>query len=429
MKRQITLNSKLLPVLVGLLLVMQLIDPSRVWSTLLVGLGGAWLFSYYWARVLSNQLSLRREMRFGWAQVGDRLEERFTITNQGNLPAIWIELEDHSNLPDYFPDRVTGVGSQSKNTWRTEGICTRRGLFNIGPTSLRTGDPLGLYSVYLHDSACVSVMVMPPVVPLPLIEVAPAGRSGEGRPRPNAPEPTVSVATVRPYQSGDALRWIHWRTSARKDDLFVKLFDSTPSSDWWILLDMDKKVQVGEGQDSTQEHSVVLAASLADRGLNLNRAVGLVAGGESLVWLSPREGSERRWEILRALALVTPGEYSLAELLVRMKPAIGQRASLVIITPNLSGDWLEGLLPFIWRGSVPTVLLLDPVSFGGEPGTAGLLAALTDLGIARYVIKRELLDRPESRPGHAGKWEWKVTATGRAIPVQKPRNMEWKELS
>ncbi|MEJ2300666.1 MAG: DUF58 domain-containing protein [Anaerolineales bacterium] len=429
MKRQITLNSKLLPVLVGLLLVMQLIDPSRVWSTLLVGLGGAWLFSYYWARVLSNQLSLRREMRFGWAQVGDRLEERFTITNQGNLPAIWIELEDHSNLPDYFPDRVTGVGSQSKNTWRTEGICTRRGLFNIGPTSLRTGDPLGLYSVYLHDPACVSVMVMPPVVSLPLIEVAPAGRSGEGRPRPNAPEPTVSVATVRPYQSGDALRWIHWRTSARKDDLFVKSFDNAPSSDWWILLDMDKKVQVGEGQDSTQEHSVVLAASLADRGLNLNRAVGLVAGGESLVWLSPREGSERRWEILRALALVTPGEYSLAELLVRMKPAIGQRASLVIITPNLSGDWLEGLLPFIWRGSVPTVLLLDPVSFGGEPGTAGLLAALTDLGIARYVIKRELLDRPESRPGHAGKWEWKVTATGRAIPVQKPRNMEWKELS
>lgn len=429
MKRQITLNSKLLPVLVGLLLVMQLIDPSRVWSTLLVGLGGAWLFSYYWARVLSNQLSLRREMRFGWAQVGDRLEERFTITNQGNLPAIWIELEDHSNLPDYFPDRVTGVGSQSKNSWRTEGICTRRGLFNIGPTSLRTGDPLGLYSVYLHDPACVSVMVMPPVVPLPLIEVAPAGRSGEGRPRPNAPEPTVSVATVRPYRSGDALRWIHWRTSARKDDLFVKLFDNTPSSDWWILLDMDKRVQVGEGQDSTQEHSVVLAASLADRGLNLNRAVGLVAGGESLVWLSPREGSERRWEILRALALVTPGEYSLAELLVRMKPAIGQRASLVIITPNLSGDWLEGLLPFIWRGSVPTVLLLDPVSFGGEPGTAGLLAALTDLGIARYVIKRELLDRPESRPGHAGKWEWKVTATGRAIPVQKPKNMEWKELS
>jgi uncharacterized protein (DUF58 family) len=429
MKRQITLNSKLLPVLVGLLLVMQLIDPSRVWSTLLVGLGGAWLFSYYWARVLSKNLSLRREMRFGWAQVGDRLEERFTIVNPGSLPAIWIELEDHSNLPDYFPNRVTGVGSQSKNTWRIEGVCTRRGLFNIGPTSLRTGDPLGLYSVYLHDPASVSVMVMPPVVPLPLIEVAPAGRSGEGRPRPNAPEPTVSVATVRPYQSGDALRWIHWRTSARKDDLFVKLFDNTPSSDWWILLDMDKRVQVGEGRDSTQEHSVVLAASLADRGLNLNHAVGLVAGGESLVWLSPREGSERRWEILRALALVTSGEYSLAELLVRMKPAIGQRASLVIITPNLSGDWLASLLPFIWRGSVPTVLLLDPVSFGGEPGAAGLLAALTDLGIARYVIRRELLDRPESRPGHAGKWEWKVTATGRAIPVQKPRDMEWKELS
>jgi uncharacterized protein (DUF58 family) len=429
MKSRITLNSKLLPILVGLLLVMQLIDPSRVWTTLIIGLGGSWLLSYYWAQVLANKLSLRREMRFGWAQVGDRLEERFTVTNWGNLPALWIELEDHSDLPDYFPNRVTGVGGQSKNSWRTEGACTRRGLFSLGPTSVRTADPLGFYSVCLHDPTCVTLMVLPPVVPLPFIEVAAGGRSGEGRPRPNAPEPTVGVATVRPYQSGDALRWIHWRTSARKDDLFVKLFDNTPSSDWWILLDMDKKVRVGEGQDSTEEHSVVLAASLADRGLNLDRAVGLVAGGKNLVWLTPREGSERRWEILRALALVSPGEYSLAELLARMEPAIGQHASLVIITPNLRGDWLKGLLPLIWRGTVPTVLLLDPVSFGGEPGSGGLLPTLTELGIARYVIKRELLDRPETRPGRAGKWEWKVTATGRAIPVQKPRDMDWKVLS
>jgi hypothetical protein len=72
------LNTRLLPALVGLLLLMQLIVPYRGWLILLVGLGGGWLVSYLWARSLAQGLRLTRETRFGWAQVGDRLEERFT---------------------------------------------------------------------------------------------------------------------------------------------------------------------------------------------------------------------------------------------------------------------------------------------------------------------------------------------------------------
>jgi uncharacterized protein (DUF58 family) len=209
----------------------------------------------------------------------------------------------------------------------------------------------------------------------------------------------------------------------------VRLFDNTPSSDWWILLDMDEEVQAGEGQDSTEEHSVILGASLAHQGLHADRAVGFVAGGGDFVWLPPREGRERRWDIMRALALVSPGRYPLTQVLARVKPAIDQYASLVIITPNVRGGWLEGLLPLIWRGVVPTVFLLDPVSFGGEGQVAGIEAALTQLGVSHYVISRDTLDRPEARPGKSGRWEWQVTPMGRAIPVREPEGMDWKVLS
>jgi len=56
------------------------------------------------------------------------------------------------------------------------------------------------------------------------------------------------------------------------------------------------------------------------------------------------------------------------------------------------------------------------------------LLALAGLGIAPYIIKRELLDRPEARPGHQGEWEWRVTGFGRAIPVHKPADLSWKKL-
>jgi uncharacterized protein (DUF58 family) len=418
-----------MPALVGLLLVLHLAVPYRGWLILLVGLGGAWLASYLWARSLAHGLRLVREMRFGWAQVGDRLEERFTLVNEGMLPGLWVEVVDHSTVPDYRVSRVSGVGGGSQSRWHTKGVCTRRGLFTLGPTTLRTGDPFGLYAVTLHYPDSATLMVTPPILSLPTIEVAPGGRTGEGRPRANAPERTVGAASVRDYVQGDSLRWIHWPTSARRDSLFVKLFDGTPAGDWWVFLDLDQSVQAGQGQASTEEHGVILAASLADRGLRSGRAVGLVTHGEELVWLPPQEGDGQRWTILRALALVEKGSRPLAELLARARPRFGERTSLIIVTPNVEGGWVEALWPLLRRGAIPTVLLLDPVSFGGTGDASRTSTLLSNLGITSYVITRDLLDRPESRPGRQGRWEWRVTPLGRAVTTRRPRELAWKVLS
>lgn len=423
------LNTWLLPPLVGLLLILQLTTPYRGWVMLLVGLGGALLISYLWARSLLQGLRLRREMRFGWVQVGDRLEERFTLVNDGWVPALWVEIADHSTMPSYEVSRGTRVGGRDALRWRTEGVCSRRGLFTLGPTSLLTSDPFGLFTVELSYPASRPFLVMPPVVSLPTIRIATGGRAGEGRPRPDAPERTVSAASVREYSPGDSLRWIHWRTSARRDSLYVRLLDGTAAGDWWILLDMNRRVQVGEGQESTEEHGVILAASLADRGLRSRKAVGMVTHGEELVWLPPRSGDGRRWEILRALALISPGERPLAQLLTQTGPALGQNASLIIITPAVGGDWMEALVPLLRRDITPTVLLLDPTSFGGTADVHRTSAVLTELEVTHHTITSDLLETSEARPGQRGRWEWRVGGTGRAISVEQPRDVTWETLS
>jgi uncharacterized protein (DUF58 family) len=318
-----------------------------------------------------------------------------------------------------------------------KGTCTQRGLFTLGPTSLLTGDPLGVFTVELHYPQSMPFMVMPPVVSLPAIEVASGGRAGEGRPRPNAMERTVSAATVREYMPGDSRRWIHWRTSARQDSLYVRLFEGVPAGDWWILLDLNREAQAGEGMAATEEHGVILAASLADRGLRAGKAVGLVTHGEDLVWLRPQGGEGRRWEILRALALVSVGGRSLSELLTQIGPALGRYASLIIITPAVDGEWVEPLVPLMRRDIVPTVLLLDRASFDGAQdrpfdgkGDVRKTAALLgELGVVRHVIGRDLLDPSEMQPGKRGHWEWRVLGTGHAVPVRRPQATEWRALT
>lgn len=438
------LNVRLLPALMGLLLVLHLMAPYRGWMILLVGLGGALLSSYLWARSLLDGLRLTREMRFGWAQVGDRLEERFTLANESPLPALWVEIVDHSTMPGYQIERVAILGGRDSTRWRTRGTCTQRGLFTLGPTSLLSGDPLGIFTVERHYPRSMPFMVTPPVVSLPSIDVASGGRAGEGRPRPDAAERTVSAASVREYLPGDTPRWIHWRTSARRESLYVRLFEGVPAGDWWILLDMNRRVHVGQGLDGTEEHGVVLAASLADRGLRSGKAVGLVTHGEELVWLGPGGGQARRWEILRALALIGLGEHRLSQVLTQIGPAFGGYASLVIITPDLHRQWVECLVPLMRQDIVPTVVLLDPLSFGEEEqtlretagrraddrfGVRQMTALLSAMGIAHHVIGRDFLDRSALEPGKRGHWEWRVLGTGHAVPVGRPEDGEWAGLS
>jgi uncharacterized protein (DUF58 family) len=410
-----------------ILVIVQLFAPYRGWMILAVGLGASWMFSYWWAVNLGRNVRLMREMRYGYAQVGDRFEERFTLFNTGPIPVIWAEVRDHSSFPGYQASQVRAVAANSTARWLLSTVCRQRGIYELGPTTIYLGDPIGMYTVEIHYPAASSILVTPPILPLPAIHIAPGGRSGSGRPRPNAPDRTVSASTIREFSPGDPLRWIHWPTTARKGSLFVRQFDGTPAGDWLLVLDQAAAVQAGEGADSTLEHGIILAASLAASGLRSGIPVGLVANGEPPIWLPPRLGGSQHWEILRALTLSKHGPEPLSQSLKQVKDVLNARASLIIITPDMS-EWMDALIPLLWRGVVPTALLLDPVSFGDNRPAERAASVLADLQVRRYIIKRDLLDVPEARPGKKGSWEWLVTGTGKAFPIRQPTDLTWRRV-
>lgn len=427
-KTRLRLATPLWPIVTALLLLLQLFWPDRVWMTMLVILGGGWLVGFLWARSLQHHLALEREMRYGWAQVGDRLEERFTVFNSGWAPALWLEVEDHSTLPAYRAGRVTAVGGNAQTQWKIEQVCTRRGLFTLGPTTLHTTDPLGMYAVEVLSPETVVLLVLPPVFPLPAVNIAPGGQAGEGRrSRRSALETTVSVETVREYLPGDPLKAIHWPTSARREILYVRQFDHTPASDWWIFLDLEESVQVGSGDDSTTEHGVILAASLADLGLQRGHAVGLVVCGQELVWIPPTRSPTQRMEILRTLAIVQNGQEPLTALLGQAQTSLQRGASLIIITPNVTADWVSPLTRLLRSSIAPSVFLFDPRSFGGEADAGQALALLNEYQIDCTLVRRDLLNRFPA-PGQEGRWEWRIVGPGKAVPVRKPREAPWRRV-
>lgn len=417
---KVDLQRKIWPVLILIILVLQVMQPSKIWMTLLTGLTGVFVISYFWTRSLQKSLDLTREMRFGWSHVGDPLQERFYLTNKSIFPATWIMVWDHSNLAGYKASTVTSIGRNENRHWYKRGVCDRRGLYTIGPTSVQTGDPFGIFTAAIEYPSTTNMMVLPPIFKLPFIDVAPGGKIGEGRHVAKALARTVSAAGVREYQPGDSLRYIHWPTTVRKGEFFVRTFDSTPSSDHWIFLDLNRDVHVGSGEEATEEHAIILAASLTNRGLESGKAVGLAANGKDLIWLPPLLEESQKWRILRTLALAELGEGSLKQLLEKTRTSMRSNNSLIIITSDMSGTWLDPLILLTLRGVIPTVLLIDQPAFGGEGDVSAIERRLIELGIRYYLIDPDFLDNAEIRDADSERDRWRDAYE---------RNVPWRSIT
>ena len=428
MKSEIRLNAKVFPIIGLIAFFMQIIDPSRVWVILLIGIGGTWLVCWWWARGLARSLHFEREMRYGWAQVGDQLEERFTLRNDFILPATWVTIQDHSTLPDHKASVATGVDGSSTSQWRILSRCTRRGVFTLGGTSLETGDPLGIYTIICEDATQSTLAVMPPVLSLPKFQVNSSGWAGDGKTNSRSLEETINASHTREMSPNDPMRWIHWKMTARRDKFYVRQFDGTPAGDWWILLDLHRDSQLGTGWDSTEEHGVILASSLTALALKEEHPVGLAINSQVPAWLVPQRNEYQQPSVLKALAVASPSELSLNQYLQRVGRVIGSHSSLLIITACADVEWTSSLMPLIWRGIMPTVFLLDPNTFGGKVNTRAITNTLQSMGVPGHVIPREMLDTPQARPGQEGEWEWRVSATGKAILVQAPLHSDWRRL-
>jgi uncharacterized protein (DUF58 family) len=169
----------------------------------------------------------------------------------------------------------------------------------------------------------------------------------------------------------------------------VKEFELDPSSDVWVVLDLDAGVQAGAGSESTEEYAVTIAASLARRFLEVNRSVGMIAVGEYHEVLPADRGDRQLLHVLESLAVVrAAGTASLAEVLAAESIRFGRNATLVVITPSTATNWVTGLQLLQQRGIRSLAILVEAGTFGGAGDSLHVVSSLAAAEIPTHLIKQ-----------------------------------------
>lgn len=355
--------------------------------------------TYIWGMVGLWGLDIRVQRRLGYREVGGNFLTQISVTNSSG-PKPMLVVQEHTTFPGPNGGRVINLSTHSTEMWANRIVASRRGDYTIGPIMVTSADPFGIFRHQKQFGTEQQVIVYPATVPLPLFSLPRRGSPGEGERRSPFASTSPMVTSVREYLPSDTFGRIHWPSTARTGQLMVKQFEQDTGSDVWLVLDLHHSVQAGEGDDSTEEYGVTIAASMAHRLLDSGLAVGLFAYGQEPIHEQPGRGYAHQDRIHRALATArAAGNMPLESALEEGRHLGLDQSTMVIITPSVDPKWPEAASWLFRHGSQVSTVLLDPASFGGEGEISAVADRLATGGVRTYAVRKgDSLSQALARP-------------------------------
>jgi uncharacterized protein (DUF58 family) len=375
----------LLGLSLALLLFFAYLTAIRPAFALAYALGVLFLITWIWPKLAVRGITIQRTLDAGTPTVGESFEETFTVRKVGRVPAPWVEVMDLSRLRDYQPGRVISLGKQAV-TWRARGIYRHRGWLTFGPTRVRVSEPFGLFSEERRDSHKNQVLVYPRVRPLSELIMPASQHAGSAQRFGNWADYPPETGGVRDYAPGDSFGRIHWPLSQKYEQLMSKTFEQPLTADLWVVLDLDRNVHFGEGEESTLEYAISLAASVAMQVHSRGRKVGMIANDGRGTVLEPHRAVRQDRVILDYLAVAqADGGQHLARAMAWERIRRLPRRGIAVITPSPDPHWVSVMQAIRGRGTSLIAFYIDASSFGApEPNLSFDLGADVDL----YVIRK-----------------------------------------
>lgn len=240
---------------------------------------------------------------------GESLNLGLKISNSTATPKALLQVYDHppKSLGSANSHSISEIPAQSTHAWTYTLTPQQRGVYRWQTVQLRSAAPLGLFWCRRGRLAKARAIVYPQILPLkqcPLLDHSGHDQDRQRQAQQIGPHNHNEGVTrsIRPYRWGDPLRLVHWRTSARHNELCTRELEMFTGGQTLIIA-LDSS---GDWHSDQFEQAVIAAASLYAYGQQRQDQVQL--------WTAQMGLQTGRQAILETLAQVQGGEVTVAPL-------------------------------------------------------------------------------------------------------------------
>tara|TARA_R110002049_G_scaffold72490_6_gene187429 strand:+ start:131618 stop:132886 length:1269 start_codon:yes stop_codon:yes gene_type:complete len=311
---------------------------------------GAVLMQWRYSRSMIGGLRVHRRLPIE-AIAGVPFRIRYRVRNSSRLMAAWmIWVEDRfgrGGAKRIKRDEVVGkcsfgyIAPKATMFSHVDCVFSQRGRYRFGPLSVASTFPFSLLTSRRISYKTETLHVFPRLVELrggwqnSLLSRSDGVLPGAN----NSGMSEGEFFGLREWRSGDNPRWIHWRTSARLNELAVRQFEQHRRFDLCVLLDGFDSAPREDGfvdVDSSVEFAISLAATLVIRLTTqpVNRIALAIAA--SRTWISEASASGKTPKtMLRHLSETnTTSTVNLRATVSELQQYIGPARDLLVISPR-----------------------------------------------------------------------------------------------
>jgi len=319
-----------------------------------------------WSRFSLVGVSCRHQLNEWRVFPGEHIELGLRLVNRKLLPLPWIQIDYEIPLKFFadiplLPGSKPGYASLSKGaallwytsiSWKHRLSCDSRGYYQLGPIIMTSGDIFGFYPCSITEPLVDHVIVYPKIFPIAQFGIPSLYPVGETTAELRIFEDPTRIIGVRDYSPGDSQRRIHWKATARHQNLQVKVFEPTTTVRVALFVAVDS-FQARHGEVHSEEEfelGISAAASIANYFVERHSAVGLFANSRLAdsgqpVTMLPSSSAGQLVEILEALAKVTPlPSGTFEEFLQTVRAGLPWGTTLVFIVSRASPSLTQRLI-------------------------------------------------------------------------------------
>ncbi|MEA3337495.1 MAG: DUF58 domain-containing protein [Chloroflexota bacterium] len=309
---------------------------------------------WLWDRFALTGVEYSRTFGERRAFVGETIDLDLSVVNKKILPVSWLRITDRVPMAlslDGIEVAATDVQTVGRVNlvfalrWyqrvsrRYHIQCTQRGFFPFGPVDLEAGDIFGLFSRKRRIGRRQWFIIYPKVESLTDLGLPPKEPFGPTRASRQLFDDPIRTVGVRDYYPGDDFRRIHWKATARRQNLQSRVYEPSTAHNLVIILNVATLSKHWQGFiPERMERVVSVSASIAAHAIEARWPVGIISNGalpesDQAIKVLPGRSPGQLTRIMEALAAVSAVATKQIEDLVRQEsPKLPWGSTLIVVT-------------------------------------------------------------------------------------------------
>lgn len=322
---------------------------------------------------------------------GEKITIYYKIINKSILDIPYLEIQNNiSKQLTGMDSPIVAITLKAKETYyhKEDIILKGRSFYELGEIEITVRDIFGIYSLQRKVSSRSSLLVYPEPINLSSFIITTVQQQGELLVEELAFQDKSRVSSLRDYREGDNIKSIHWKLSAKLDDLLVKDYENRGDTNVVVFIDNYEKLFQKDIDRHLEDKAADIGLSIVNYYINQNIPISIqTQDKEKIVEIYGQQRTDLKPFLIAFAKFKGNGFMNFETFLKSRIGTIGKGATVIIITPNLGKS--IGTLGILLKSKYLKPLI---IIIADKENKAGLIEPMVEEGLRKEGIPVYVID-------------------------------------